>query len=283
MPVTLLTLARSSPSVIGRGQVGVTGLFPGGDDVGARGRLRVEGRQPRQRVAAVSSRHQLGRPEHPGARHPNLVAARHDHRLGHQDPADPEDLCRGNAGEADACTLAHQAVRAVAACQVPGPELIAAARAADIKRDRVLVLRKARELVPAPDDAAQLAEPLTQALLKSPLRDCQHLQRAVAQPSKLQLHRPERERGHRARIGGAVAEQVQEPAVIEHLDTLSDDAVALRDLADLAESFQHDWLDSGQAQLDREHQPSRAAADDDDVCSLVHRRQYTLTRSVRQL
>ena len=99
------------------------------------------------------------------------------------------------------------------------------------------------------------------------VRDRQDLQRAAAQPLQVQRQRPELEARDRAHEEGSGAEPLEEAAVVQHLDDLTDQAVGFGDLAGLGEPVQHHRVNPCKTKLAGQHQPVGAGAGDHHITS----------------
>jgi hypothetical protein len=60
-------------------------------------------------------------------------------------------------------------------------------------------------------------------------------------------------------------EPVGQAPVVQRRHDLADQAVALRDLADLRQPLEHHRVGAAQPELGRQHQPGGTAADDHDI------------------
>jgi hypothetical protein len=111
------------------GQVRRRVFLPGVDDVRAARCALVEERERPERVDAVRGGDLRHQPQLADPGYLRLAAAQADLRRRDEDPADARHLGRGDAGEPDPGLLPDQAVRPVAAHQVPGAEPGVAVRA----------------------------------------------------------------------------------------------------------------------------------------------------------
>jgi hypothetical protein len=119
--------------------------------------------------------------------------------------------------------------------------------------------------------AATWYRPSGEAQLERALRYRQDVERTAVQHAEIQLQRAEGESRGRPGEGGAGAQRLQQAAEIERRHDQAEQAVALRNRADLRQPFQHQRRQAGQPQLDGQQQPGRAAAGDHDVGRvLVH-------------
>ena len=116
-----------------------------------------------------------------------------------------------------------------------------------------------------PNRPAEMAHALIQQPLQTPLRNRQDVQRADTELGQVQRQRAEREPRDGTDPRAPGSEGLPQPPVVQHRHDLTHQPVALRDLADLGQPFQHHRIQAGQTKLCGEHQPGRTTAGDHHI------------------
>ncbi|GAB3096952.1 hypothetical protein GCM10027054_25240 [Isoptericola nanjingensis] len=181
----------------------------------------------------------------------------------HLDVGDEGGAGRVRTDEVDAGGPPHDAATAVGAHDVSRPHRVART---EQHVDAVVVLHHALDLDAAPDRDAHLLGPREEQPLDAVLEQRQRVRVARGQARQGEARAAERHRGDRGPLG---EEPVGDAALVEQLDRAGVDPAAARaDEVLRVASLEDDDVRPREAQLARQHEPRRAAADHRHV---VHR------------